>query len=220
MPIFLILFLMFCAWFFYERKKADRKTEQRTKAFWEKESEANMTLRKDTSDVPYLKVRFDELPFDPETGSESMRQVQDDLLALRGHSIADLSGMTNTELKLRYGTPNFNMLSEADENYNTLVTGLTRWGELLMNSGRHDDAITVLKAAISYGQRAGTVYQMLAEIYVSRGDSESSKALIADAENIKSLTKEATLATLRDALARSYSLSAPSFANDAEDETV
>ncbi len=219
MPIFLILFLMFCAWFFYERKKSDRMSEQKTKAFWDRESEANMTLRKDTSDVPYLKVRFDELPFDPETDNESVRQVQDELLALRGHSIADLSDMTNTELKLKYGMPNFNMLSEADENYNTLVTCLTRWGELLMSSGKEDDAIVVLKAAISYGQRAGTVYQMLAEIYAGRGDTGAIKALISDAESIKSITKEATLSSLRDALARSYT-SAPLLSDETGEETV
>lgn len=206
MPIFFILFILFCGWLFYERKKSDRVASEKTKSFWERESEANMTTRKDTSDIVYISVDFDSLPFD-ESATGEVEALQNAIKALKGQSIANLSEYTNTDLKLKYGVPNFSLLSQADENYNTLITSLTEWGKLLRAANQNESAEKVFLAAIRYGVVSGPVYTELSDIYAEQGETEKLRDLLSNVSTSGSITREGTLAHMRDAIGRSFNAS-------------
>lgn len=204
MPAFLLCFLLFCGWLFYERRKNNRIEEQKKSSFWERESHANTTRRQDTSDIDYILVDFDSLPFCENADGDEQR-LQNKLLMLKDQQIADLSKYSNTELKLKYGRPNFDILSAADENYNILISTLAEWGCLLHKSGRDGDALIVLNSALSYGSAAAAVYTTLGVIYGSRREPGKITSLINEVTGKEILAKGTILSSLRESLGKCYS---------------
>ena len=48
--------LIICAVIAYNKKKSDRAMQKNSDSFWSKEREANMTRRKDISNLPYITI--------------------------------------------------------------------------------------------------------------------------------------------------------------------
>ena len=61
-PVFLICFVIFVLWMFYEQRKSQNKDKEASDAFWERERMANQTRKKDISHLPILHVEESELP--------------------------------------------------------------------------------------------------------------------------------------------------------------
>ena len=60
--VFLICFVIFVLWMFYEQRKSQNKDKEASDAFWERERMANQTRKKDISHLPILHVEESELP--------------------------------------------------------------------------------------------------------------------------------------------------------------
>ena len=67
-----------------------------------------------------------------ETISEECKEI---LRSLSTQKIVNLTGYTNTDLKLSYGTANITCLTEYDQNYTLLVSTLQKWAEVLYRGG-------------------------------------------------------------------------------------
>lgn len=125
-PVFFIVTLMLVLWVSYQKHRTDRIAEAKREAFWEKERLANTTRKKDLSNLDYITIPVENLPF-PETGDEEITDIQNYLLKLSGTKIVNFTGISNTDLKLQYGAPNINLLMEFDKNYMELVRYLYRY---------------------------------------------------------------------------------------------
>ena len=95
-PICLILFILFIAVSTYAIMRADSALSKVTEEFWEKERKANSTLRGDTTDLCYITIPEKFFPLN-----------NDKINDLRDKTLVNLTGMTNTDLKLKYGILNF-----------------------------------------------------------------------------------------------------------------
>lgn len=164
--------------------------------FWDKEREANLTRRKDISKLPYITIPYESLPLDALPDSEEYRAAVQQLQSLSGKQILDLSGQTNTDLKLAYGAANLPILMECDQNYLVLIRTLSRMAGLLSDAGKEDAAETVLCFAIDAGSTIRSDYEQLAVIYGQRRDYRKLDALIAQAERLNFPTKASLLASL------------------------
>lgn len=194
-PTVFILPLLIVLWIAYERRRTDRIREEATERFWEKEQRANLTRKKDLSTLDYIKIPVDSLPF-PETGKEEITDLQKLLLHLSGQKIVNFTGLTNTELKLRYGAPNLNLLMEYDKNYLELVRTLYRYGKHLRELGLKEEAKTILEYGLSIKTDVSANYTLLAEIYKEENAKERIDFVISEAEKLTSMTKKALLANL------------------------
>lgn len=194
-PTVFILPLLIVLWIAYERRRTDRICEEATERFWEKEQRANLTRKKDLSTLDYIKIPVDSLPF-PETGKEEITDLQKLLLHLSGQKIVNFTGLTNTELKLRYGAPNLNLLMEYDKNYLELVRTLYRYGKHLRELGLKEEAKTILEYGLSIKTDVSANYTLLAEIYKEENAKERIDFVISEAEKLTSMTKKALLANL------------------------
>ena len=188
--------LIICAIIEYNKRKSDRAMRKASDNFWDKEREANLTRRKDISNLPYITIPYESLPLDALPDSEEYRAAVQQLQSLSGKQILDLSGQTNTDLKLAYGAANLPILMECDQNYLVLIRTLSRMAGLLSDAGKEDAAETVLCFAIDAGSTIRSDYEQLAVIYGQRRDYRKLDALIAQAERLNFPTKASLLASL------------------------
>lgn len=198
MPIFafFVLFLL-CA--LYKMRKSTQMSQKISDEFWETEHKADGVRKKDIEHLDYINIDFERLPFHEEDPLP-MRHYEEKILDLKGEKILNLTGYTNTELKLMYGAPNLPVLTEYDSNYTTLVSYLAKWGTECYNLKRIDDAKILFEYGIQIGTDVSSNYILLATIYQSENQTDRIYSLIDAAENVRSLSKNTILKNLKQIL--------------------
>jgi len=184
--IFIWLFMKFTT------KNLNNKTDE----FIERERQANSTRKKPLDDLEYINVDIADFTFTDIEQNEQLSEYQKRLEQLSTQKIVNLTGITNTDLKLTYGVANLNLLMEYDQNFTSLCRTVYDFGNALNNMGYIDYAIKVLESGISYKTDISANYTLLAELYINTNQSEKIKSLIEAADSIKSLTKNSTIAKL------------------------
>jgi len=172
-----LLVLIWVGWLQYKIFRARSAETQRSAAFWEREQRANFTRKQPLPTEEYIQIPLDKLPFS-DTSDPEERELQDTLHALAKEPIFNASGMTNTDIKLTYGTANFPLISKYDQNFLLLQRLLSKWGTLLYNRGDIAKTKTVLEYAISIKTDMKNCYLLLASIYEAEQDYISIKDLI------------------------------------------
>ena len=194
-PVFFILTILLVLWVHYQKRRTDRIASKKSELFWERERQANLTRKKDISNLDFIHVPVNTLPF-PEMNSEEITDVQKHILALASGKIVNFTGLSNTDLKLQYGAPNINILMEYDKNYLELVRSLYRYGNLLYDRGLTDESAAVLEYAVSIKTDIRANYTLLATIYKEKNNLDGITSVISAAEELTSLTKKVLLADL------------------------
>lgn len=156
-PLFFLI-ILFVVWLGYEIKKGNRDSKKASEDFWKKEHEAFLTPRKSIDDIRFIVIPDEIIPsaleclpegFDntDNEGEDNLCELNamiDELRKLSASKIADLSAYTNTELRLRYGAPNFTELSNADTAFTRLLRLIPKLVECLREFGLDDDAKKLL----------------------------------------------------------------------------
>lgn len=177
--------------------RAKRKEQDINREFWEREQKANFTRKKPLDDLNYITIPDDILGMEPANATEEIRDCLKDLNDLSSGKIVNLTGYTNTDLKLEYGTANINILSDCDFHYTNMVTLLQKLAELLHENAEDALAVDVLEFAVSTGTDVSKTYYLLAELYADAGTPEKIELLITMAENIHSLMKDTIVQKLQ-----------------------
>ena len=160
------ILLVFVVWLNYEIKKNSRLSNKTSKEFWDKETLANQKRAEDISGLDYVQVPFDKLPKQDVSDATVIHIAI--LFSRFLIKIFNLSDLTNTELKLKYGVSNLAILSEYDDNYTKLVSFLHKWGERLLGQGYLGKALAVLEVAVDCKTDVHKTYELLADIYYKR----------------------------------------------------
>lgn len=201
MPIILIFFILFIIWVNVKTKRGTENNSKWDTAYWEKERKANFVRRKDISNLDYIIISEDELPFsDTAEGEEKYRQ--DEVRRALSCKSLNLSGMSNADIKLKYGTANFPELSMYDQNYILLIRNLGLWGSYLHHNcdGQDTRAKIILERAVSLGSDIKDTYVSLAEIYLAEHHPEKVQELIRHVEDSDFDLKTSLLRALHELL--------------------
>lgn len=198
-PVFLICFVIFVLWMFYEQRKSQNKDKEASDAFWERERMANQTRKKDISHLPILHVEESELPLIT-TENESVLYYIDHIRKIIKSPMLDLSEYSNTDLKLAYGVGNFKVLCEYDENFNHFLLALTNLARACTEAGLYSEAEQTFLLAFHYGSQKMTDYTSLADIYLHLEEPEKISALIRNVEDGPLPHKEALIQALEQKL--------------------
>ena len=185
---FILCFVIFCAWNYLEMKRRSRQEQQLEDAFWERESEANSVRRKPIDQLEYIQIP-EELPRDLLTDDINVQGLISTIDALKGQRILNLTGRTNTDLKLEYGTANITALSTYDQNYTTLITSFQKWAEILLANGYETKAIPLLEFIVATNGDIGQTYRLLAKHYLKTGEEEKYEDLLSSIKRIHSINK-------------------------------
>lgn len=191
--------IVFCIWLFYELRKHRRKEAQVEDSFWERETAANNTRKKPLDDLEYISIPFDFLPMDILKEDDEVAECHRLLLTLSEQKIVNLTGLSNTELKLRYGAPNITVLTNYDQNYTVLARTLQKWASLLYQAGYTQEAKTILEFAVSTKTDVSASYAILSEIYKKNGQTQKIESLLQIAEGLNSAMKPAIVRILKEA---------------------
>ncbi|MCR5404701.1 MAG: hypothetical protein K6E91_12915 [Butyrivibrio sp.] len=180
-------------------RRVTRKEEAREEDFWERESRSNFVRKKSLENLDYVHIPVDLLPFGTAGDNEVLKKAEEELLLLKDEKIVNLTGITNTDLKLEYGTANITPLSQYDQNYTALVRSLQAWGKELYDRGRYEDSANVLEFAVKTRTDITATYRILLDLYRTKlGLNEDeikrkTDALIPIARNLNSLSKNTIL---------------------------
>lgn len=190
-------FLMFSVVFFFSLQRTKSIEAKRNQEYWEREFRANSTRKKSLDDLNYITIPNELLDMVPENTNEELNKYICDLRCLSESTIVNLTGFTNTDLKLKYGTANITILTEYDFNYTNLVTLLQKLAEKLYENNNPELAIKVLEFAISTNTDVSKSYYLLAQLYTEAGTPEKISSLIEQARNLNSLLKNTIVQTLQ-----------------------
>lgn len=180
----------------YEIHKHRNKEEKYYQSLLDREVEANSTRRKPLNDLEYVSVPLDTLPMDILPDDEKVSEYHSTLKELSETKIVNLTGISNTDLKLKYGAPNIDILIRYDHSYTMLVRTLYEWGEYLYEKGYTEETKTILEYAVSIRTDVSGTYSLLAKIYDSEGNTDKIKELIPAASEINSLMKDSIISNL------------------------
>ncbi len=200
-PVLFLITVIVGLLVFYQRKKDDHRHEESDKAFWLRESKADSVRRKDITFLNYLTISLDSLPMEP-SDDEEIKECQDTVAQLATQRVLNLSGISNTDLKMEYGAANLPLLSDYDNNYTILVNTLSKWGGRLIECDDQANAIRVLEYGISIGSDVSRTYYMLADIYRQMNRPNDIDRLIESAARIDSIMKTPIIKKLNEI--RSY----------------
>ena len=196
LPIFTtIVLLSAVTWF--SMKRSTKKMNEESEKFWEREVSANSVRKKPLTDLEYIKVPFDELILEPESGNPILADCSAKIISLKDKEIINLNGISNTDLKLRYGVSNLAHLSECDENYTLLVSSLADLAEELNILKRTDDARKVLECAIKCKTDVRRSYALLADLYAADEEYDKIEDLIESAEQLTTVSKDGIIKELK-----------------------
>lgn len=179
-----------------KRSKSADDTESREK-FWDKEAAANFVRKKSLDDLNYINIPEEILSLKLTSSTDAIDKLLNTIKALSTKKIVNLTGISNTDLKLKYGTANITILAEYDGNYTDLVVTLQKLAEELVEINEINSAISVLEFAISTNTDVSRTYYLLSELYKKAGTPEKSEYLLVRAENLKTLMKDTIVRNLK-----------------------
>lgn len=197
MPFF-ASFIVFIIWLSYELSKTRQRSARARDTYWEREAAANNTRRKPLDDLDYIQIPFASLPMDIMKEDETVAECHQALHYLAESPIVNFTGYSNTDLKLKYGTPNIGLLTRYDQNYTTLVHTLQKWAEKLYESGYTAQARQILEFSISTNTDVSGTYRILADIYSREGNEDGIRHLLERAENLQSASRGIIVRTLQE----------------------
>ena len=199
---FLIIasFLTFSIVFFFRLRHIKSIESKAYDEFWARENKANFTRKKPLDNLDYITIPDELLHMKPENSNEELDACIRDLNDLSEYKIVNLTGYTNTDLKLEYGTANITILSEYDFHYTNLVSLLQKLAEKLHESGNDALAIMTLEFAVSTNTDVSKSYYLLAQLYSDAHTPEKIFDLMESAQNIRSMQRDIILKRLGELL--------------------
>ena len=205
---FFASFVIFVLVLHHNMNRGKKSSEQQENEYWKHEFDANHVRKQSLDDLKY--IEFHAQDFYPLTllDSEACSQFFTDhpetkeiisrFLFLENQKIVNLSYLTNTDLKYKYGVANLNLLTEYDTNYSELITLLQNYGSLLMESGFEEAALKVLEYAISIGSDISKTYTTCAAIYQNHNQTDRLDWIKKEAEKISTSRKDSILRKLQE----------------------
>lgn len=200
---FFSLFVIFALWTLYEIHKSKAEEQKKNDEFWEKERAANDVRRMPVDNLPYINITDDIIPV-VNTDNENILSLINQLTAMKELKILNLSGKTNTDLKLEYGPANLPFLTECDNNFINFCRVTNSLGKELVANGYTNAAIGIYEFAIFNGSDVSSSYYELANLYLQTGRKEDIKKLINKAEELDSLLKQSIINKLNDCYEASH----------------
>lgn len=187
---FLTIFMIIIIFLAIRYRSNEKHLQEIQDDFWSQEATANATPPANLNNLNYITIPLDTFPLNF-SHEENILSMEAQLRELSTKPMLNLTGKTNTELKLTYGVSNLEKMIEIGENFDTLTILLKDYAKALLDHKMIAEAITVLEFGAGIGTDISQHYIMLGECY-------------------KSLDKTDKIAHLMEKISRSNLLLGPS----------
>lgn len=179
--------------------KSNKTAAVQQQKYWQREMAANNTRRKPLDDLDYIKLPMEIFPMDLLPDVPKVNDYRQIILSLSECPIVNFTGISNTDLKLRYGAPNIEFLTSYDQNYTLLVRTVQQWAQALYDAGYMAEACQLLEFAVSTETDVSGTYRLLCEIYHKQGTPDKIAGLLPIAESLNSAMKKPIVRILEEA---------------------
>ena len=196
MPV-LTSVILFIIVLFYFIKKSSREADNALENFRKRESEADNTRKKPLNDLNYITIPDEIFRMNRDSDDNDCQSAVKVFDSLKDQKIVNLTGISNTDLKLAYGAPNLPILAQYDQNYTVLARSLDRYASFLTKSGNTDDAVKVLEFAVETGSDISSTYKQLVALYQSNGIKDKIPSLKEKASSLNSVMSPSILPGFR-----------------------
>ena len=175
-------------------RRSNIRSKKTNEAFWEHERSSYKAPSRPTDDLEY--VSFPPgLPIGIPVDDPSLEECQRILKTLSGERIINLSGITNTDIRMSYGKENLPELSKADARYTTLLRSLNTLASGYLGLNYGNEAKVLLEFALSIGSDIKESWINLGRCYLKEDDFDSlsslrSRADASEQPSLKSVEKE------------------------------
>lgn len=191
----LIVFIIFLSVRIKRQTKIQQNSENN---FWERERLANSVRKKSLDNLNYILIPLETFPTHIMQEDETVLECIDLMESLTAQKIVNLTGYSNTDLKLEYGTANITVLTEYDQNYTLLVRTLQKWADALIAAGHAKEAAVLMEFAISTQTDISRTYYQLADYYVSQRESDKIQWLKDTADGLRSSNRNSIMNRLQE----------------------
>ena len=155
---FLAIFIVFCIALSFYIRKGDASQQKVLDEFWEKERKSNAVRKKDISKLDYITIPLDKIPV--KLGSSTEKAI----FALAEQPMLNLVGISNTDLKLEYGTANLETLTQYENNFLDFVALLPDYTAELSEAGEKETALMLLEFAVNINADSRKIDNQLAAL--------------------------------------------------------
>ena len=185
------------------KRQAKRKKET-DDAFWLREKQANSVRRKSLDNLDYIHIPLETFPTHLLNEDSNVMECIEIIESLTSQKIVNLTGYSNTDLKLEYGTANITELTQYDQNYTVLVRTLQKWADLLLEAGHAKEAASLMEFAVVTGTDIRRTYYLLADYWVTHGRAEQVDFLISAAGSLRSSNRDQIVRHLRESYPEAF----------------
>lgn len=193
---FLTIFLIFLIVLNIAKHSTEKKEHESKDLFWQRENASNAAPKKDISSLNYIYFSLADLP--APTSDPQLLEEYEKLRLLSDATILNLTGYSNTDLKLNYGASNLSALIKYDQNFTQLCQLLNRIGDSFYQLSLYSEAIQILEFAVACQSDISGTYRLLAQLYAARNQQYRISDLIARAQNLNSLSREIIIRHLEE----------------------
>lgn len=197
-PTIFVLFLIFLFIFQHNLRKSDRLHKNASERFWEKE-EASMFARKSPIETQhYIIPQVENLPkntleYFQNLENEQLYYIQEKCFDLASKPMLNFSNMLNSDIRLKYGSENLNLIEAYETNYNHYLQNLYQLGKGYYDLKLYNEAITVLEEGIRVNTDISDHIILLATLYCELKDFNKFNNLYDKSLSLTSLTKNKTI---------------------------
>lgn len=164
-------------------RRSNARSKKAMDEFWERERSSFKAPSRSVSDLEYITFP-DDLPLNISTDDPQIKEYQETLVNITKNRVLDLSGISNTDIRMAYGSKNMEELSRADQRYTTLCRSLNSLSKAYLKTGHEEEAITLLKFALSCGSDIKESWIMLGNCHMEREEKEDLDLLIDKAREL------------------------------------
>lgn len=201
-PIFLIIFISATITIQIKLRKNKSGFNENCKEFFEREKQADNTIKKDFTDFPYIYADKASLPIKEYSDDEKFKRVakrQEQCIKKSQLEMIYLDDeYSNTDLKLKYGKNNLEKITFLESHYNNYILSLLEWAKELISLDNKEDAKCVLNEAVKMKANVSQIYILLADL--NENDMEFLRDLKEKAKENKVNFKEKTIKYIEDKL--------------------
>lgn len=163
-------------WVLHHNLRKNNSSDKQTVGdYLNRETAANATRRKDLTELPYVTVPFDMLPFDITLNDEKKQlkiaEYKKEIQNLSSEHMLNLIGISNTELKELYGPANLELLTIYDQNYSRYIRTLQAFSECIYEE-YPEKAVSIMEYCIAIGTDISGTYALLGRYYLEHHDKE------------------------------------------------
>lgn len=181
LPSFLFLFLTFVFLWLHHLNRAQKKHIESKEAFWKREEASLVVRKKEIPESCFYHPDLSAFCFPMPTMAEAKQKFEQlKSILLDGANLPMLCfrGLTNTDIRLEYGTANQPFILQAEENYEAFLGFLFEYAELMITQGEIGEAVLALEECIRMDSDWSKHYIRLADLYHSIHDTKAIAKLL------------------------------------------